>query len=214
MGKIIKIILGFVVIGLILGAGLYFMSGSKSNTGQPLSSQTGATANAGTAKSPGATSDDFLGLLLNISSIELDDSLFTSKSFQSLRDFSTTLSQDTPTGRPNPFAPVGQDAFVDAGSSYSVTTMDPTLVTGTSATFSAVLPPGIVPTDRWFEWGTTNVAPFTNQTPKVQQNLTNGSYTYKVINLTPNTVYYVRAAARVGSTQFFGTVVPFQTANQ
>ena len=212
--KVIKIILGFVVIGAIAGAGLYFLAGSNSKSkAQPLSSQTGATANAGAqGGSTTVNSDDFLGLLLNISSIKLDDSLFTMQSFRSLRDFSTTLTKDVTSGRPNPFAPIGQDASQDISGSYTVTTVQPAQVTATSALLGAVLPQGLVPAERWFEWGTDANGPYPNQTPKVQQNLNNGTYSFALTGLTPNTTYYVRAAARVGSVQFFGTVVPFKTA--
>jgi hypothetical protein len=125
MGKIVKIILGFIVLAAILGAGLYFLAGSKKNTtAEPLSSQTGVTENAGATNSQTVDSDQFLGLLLSISSIALDDSLFMTSSFRSLRDFSTTLTKDTTNGRPNPFAPLGQDAALDTGaSSYTVTTI-------------------------------------------------------------------------------------------
>jgi hypothetical protein len=216
MGKIVKIILGFIVLAAILGAGLYFLAGSKKNTtAEPLSSQTGVTENAGATNSQTVDSDQFLGLLLSISSIALDDSLFMTSSFRSLRDFSTTLTKDTTNGRPNPFAPLGQDAALDTGaSSYTVTTMQPAQITSTTAVLSATLPRGLVPAERWFEWGTEDTEPFQNQTPKVQQNLNTGTYGFTLSNLTPNTVYYVRAAARVGTTQFFGTVVPFQTPRQ
>ena len=118
------------------------------------------------------------------------------------------------TGRPNPFAPIGQDSQGNVQSGYSVTTANPAQVTATTALLGAILPAGVVPAERWFEWGPSETVPLQNQTPKVQQNLTSGTYVYQLSGLTPNTVYYVRAAARIGSTQFFGDVVPFQTASQ
>lgn len=66
-----------------------------------------------TATQPGsapAVTSEFLSLLLNIKSIKLDDSIFKDPAFTVLRDSSIILIQDTPEGRPNPFAPIGSDS--------------------------------------------------------------------------------------------------------
>jgi hypothetical protein len=52
---------------------------------------------------------DFLSLLLNTKNINLDDAIFSSTAFISLRDSSIILTPDGNEGRPNPFAPIGVD---------------------------------------------------------------------------------------------------------
>lgn len=57
-----------------------------------------------------AVAQDFLALLLSVTSIKLDDSIFSDPAFASLRDSSITLVPDGNEGRVNPFAPIGVDA--------------------------------------------------------------------------------------------------------
>ena len=52
---------------------------------------------------------DFLAILLNVKSINLEDSIFSDPAFLSLRDSSIELIPDGTEGRPNPFAPIGFD---------------------------------------------------------------------------------------------------------
>lgn len=52
---------------------------------------------------------EMLALLASMRTIRLDESLFSDPKFQSLQDFSVSLNPE-PKGRPNPFAPLGQDA--------------------------------------------------------------------------------------------------------
>ena len=54
--------------------------------------------------------DAFLGVLLSIKNIKLDDSIFLNTAFLALRDSSIILTPDGNEGRPNPFAPIGSDA--------------------------------------------------------------------------------------------------------
>lgn len=55
------------------------------------------------------TSQNILATLSNLKNITLDDSIFASNSFLSLKDGTVPLLQDGPEGRPNPFAPFGVD---------------------------------------------------------------------------------------------------------
>ncbi len=49
---------------------------------------------------------DLVAILLELRSLELDPAIFSSSSFQALQDFSVELVPE-PTGRRNPFAPIG-----------------------------------------------------------------------------------------------------------
>ena len=55
-----------------------------------------------------SSNSELLLLLINLKSIRLNDSLFQDPSFGRLRDFGKDLVPE-PTGRENPFSPVGSD---------------------------------------------------------------------------------------------------------
>lgn len=55
-------------------------------------------------------SQQFVSLLQSIKTISLDPSIIQSKAFQKLVNYGSVLPTDAPAGRPNPFAPVGQDS--------------------------------------------------------------------------------------------------------
>lgn len=55
-------------------------------------------------------SSEILATLSSIKSITLQDKIFTSNAFQSLVDGTVPLVKDGNEGRPNPFAPIGNDA--------------------------------------------------------------------------------------------------------
>ena len=71
----------------------------------PIPSDAGALANKNST-----IAKDFLALLLSVTSIKLDDAIFSDSAFQSLNDSSITLVPDGNEGRINPFAPIGVDA--------------------------------------------------------------------------------------------------------
>ncbi len=54
-------------------------------------------------------SREFVSLLQSIKSITLDTSLIESKAFQTLVNHGTILPENAPSGRPNPFAVIGDD---------------------------------------------------------------------------------------------------------
>ncbi len=58
----------------------------------------------------GAVDNELLSLLINLRSITLDDSLFDDPAFRGLIDFGQQLVPE-PTGRQNPFLPVGSDGI-------------------------------------------------------------------------------------------------------
>lgn len=52
---------------------------------------------------------DIIALVEQLNTVKLDTALFAKDTFQSLRDFSISLRAQA-VGRPNPFAPIGQDS--------------------------------------------------------------------------------------------------------
>jgi len=63
----------------------------------------------------GVISKNLLVVLDRIESIKLDEKFFENAAFLSLQDFSVVLTPE-PTGRPNPFAPIGSGAQTTTGS--------------------------------------------------------------------------------------------------
>ncbi len=59
---------------------------------------------------------DFLSVLLNVTNINIDSSIFTDPAFKKLRDSTIVISQEGNQGRPNPFAPIGVDVIPPAAS--------------------------------------------------------------------------------------------------
>lgn len=87
-------VLGFIVYSIFFSGG--------GNDGTVLTSQSGSVRGGG--------DNELLLLLVNLKSITLDDSIFSDPAFRSLIDFGQELTQE-PTGRQNPFAPVGSDSI-------------------------------------------------------------------------------------------------------
>lgn len=210
MKKILKPVIIFIVIAL-LGFGAYTYISKKKSTeqGTLVSSNVGASSPSNASTESEDVSNHFLDLLLNLKNIKLDTSIFNATTFVALQDFSSPISPDPNPGRPNPFAPVGQDTVTV--SSFSVTTNPVLIMTSTTATLSATLSAGTIAIERYFEWGTTNVTPLSNVTPKVSQNTATGEFTYGLTGLVPNTTYYLRSVAKVGITVIYGPVVSFKT---
>lgn len=210
MSKILKPIIIAVCIAL-LGFGAYAYVSKKKNADQGtlLSSNIGASNPSEMPAGSEDISNHFLDLLLNLKNIKLDTSIFNATTFKALQDFSSPIAPDTNPGRPNPFAPIGQDIVTI--SSFTVNSNPVTIMTSTTATLSATLSSGTIAIERYFEWGTTNVTPLPNLTPKVSQNTATGEFTYGLTGLTPNTTYYMRAVSKVGSTLIYGSVVSFKT---
>jgi len=73
-----------------------------------------------------ALSQSFLSLLLGVQGITLNDSIFKEGSvFYSLSDSSISLIPDGTEGRPNPFAPIGNDPSLFTPSPSSIQVITP-----------------------------------------------------------------------------------------
>ena len=52
-------------------------------------------------------------VLLSLNNIKLDEEIFSSGLFTSLEDFTIALPETGPSGRKNPFAPIGKEERAD-----------------------------------------------------------------------------------------------------
>ncbi len=90
-----KYVVGGIVLAVVVGLG-YYVWQSQSNA--PLLSQASATS---------PSSEQILATLSQLHTIQLDPTLFSDPTFQSLSDFGVTIPSQS-AGRRNPFAPLGQ----------------------------------------------------------------------------------------------------------
>jgi len=92
---------GIIAVVVILGYVLVFKGGGDGGgDGSLLVSE---PVQGGTTVDP-----ELITMLIELRSIELDNSLFSRESFKSLKDFSIEISPQ-PVGRNNPFSPIGSD---------------------------------------------------------------------------------------------------------
>lgn len=91
-----------VLILVVVGGGFYAYTNLSGNAPAP---EDGETVNS---EDEGAGAQ-LVALLDQLQSLQLNDSIFASAQFASLRD-ETTEVLDEPVGRINPFAPIGRDA--------------------------------------------------------------------------------------------------------
>jgi hypothetical protein len=109
-----------VVVVLALAAIAYGVSGmgsSNSNTTGVSKQAVGTSANTNTTTNPATALDgpgkEFVAQLLAIQNIAFNLDLFRDPVFQGMQDFSREI-QPQEAGRPNPFAPLGDDTRVDS----------------------------------------------------------------------------------------------------
>ena len=127
MPKIRNIII-FVVIAILLVLGYLFFTKSSSTPPTLVSSAPVGTSTSSATATSGATANssiaqNFLALLLNVSNIKLDDSIFSDPAFASLHDSTIVLAPDGTQGRPNPFAQFGTDVVTPTNPSSPATSL-------------------------------------------------------------------------------------------
>lgn len=196
------------IIILLSGAYLYFYEGSKSEAADTSSSSLSSSLDSSSTTSLDsqiANETAFLSSLSLIKKIKIDISIFTSKSFNLLKDNDVSLEEVTP-GRPNPFAPVNSDSFSSANS--AVVTNEPSQVTTNGATLNGSMNGSIKAQSVYFEYGLTTA--LGKVTSNAEQSLL-GTFVTNISSLTPKTTYYFRAAARVLGPILYGEVVSFTT---
>lgn len=128
MSKIRNIIIFVVILIIILLIFIYFKSPSNTPSLVTTSPQGTVVPTSGDTTIDPSITSDFLGLLLSVKSIKLDDSIFQDEAFKSLHDSSIELTPDGTEGRPNPFAPFGNDN-VSAPSTTTPSTIPPATTT-------------------------------------------------------------------------------------
>ncbi len=107
--KIKNVIIFLVIATIFILIYVFFIKKAPDTTTLISSSPNSATLNTTTSDNNSSVVKDFLPLLLGIKNIKLDDSIFSDNAFISLHDSSITLTPDGNEGRPNPFAPLGND---------------------------------------------------------------------------------------------------------
>lgn len=112
--KILFIVLAVVIV-LFVG---YAMSDKTPEPG-PLQKQS--------ASGSSDVEQEILQLLMDVQSIRLDSSIFQDPAFATLRDFSREIVQE-PSGRENPFAPVGGAAVAGAVVDFGTSTTTPSSI--------------------------------------------------------------------------------------
>lgn len=133
MIKKVLVIVGIIVLIIVLVT--IFSGKNETQTGSLISS-------SGDVVSPVTGEDEigeeFLVTLLNLRTIQLDETLFSDQKFRSLEDFTITLIPEGNVGRSNPFAPIGTD--VDT-TTAGTTTSSTSFTTPTPNTQTPVPPP-------------------------------------------------------------------------
>ncbi len=114
--------------GVLVGGYLLFVKKPTSAPGLVSSSEV-ATETGDTLKEEDSViAKELLGVLLNVKNIRLNDSIFNEEAFTSLQDSTILLVPDGTEGRPNPFAPIGNDisaAVLNSTPSTPVTITSP-----------------------------------------------------------------------------------------
>lgn len=94
-----NVLIAVLVLILFVGGGAYYVFKDDTGVNPPALSSTSLE---------GSVDQELLLTLLQLKSLKLDSSIFMTDVFQSLIDFSLEIP-DEPTGRTNPFLPVGKD---------------------------------------------------------------------------------------------------------
>lgn len=163
MPKIKNIIIFIVIAIIFVLIYVYFIKGSTPDTASLVSSPGSEVMPSAdtslTTENNSAIAREFLGLLLSVKDIKLNDAIFSDNVFTSLHDSSIILTPDGNEGRINPFAPLGTDA--------TTTTTTTTTTTNTTLPLTCALPKILdTLTD-------TCVTPLTCALPKVLNTTTN-----------------------------------------
>ncbi len=95
--------LSFVKLALFVIAGIGLIGGGSYLSVQHVSAQN-TPKDKTEAKTDEVISKDIISTLEKVENITLDTTIFTSKTFQSLQDYTVDI-EEMPTGRSNPFAP-------------------------------------------------------------------------------------------------------------
>jgi len=146
----IKNIIIFISIGAIIALAYVFLIKSPApEVDNLISTQSSGTPSATTSDSSFSpvVAQDFLILLLSVKNIKLDDAIFSTEGFTSLRDSSIILTPDGNEGRPNPFAPIGSDLVATPISAGVGTSTDASSAPASTPTATPKPPTTYIPMD-------------------------------------------------------------------
>jgi hypothetical protein len=113
-----NLVLVIILVALILGAAWYLQSRDAAEA-------PGEVTRTVNDQTVGAIGADILTALNQLNTLKLDRSLFQSRLFLKLRDFSRPIEPQV-VGRPNPFAPIGDRSRTTTGSGSATSTASST----------------------------------------------------------------------------------------
>lgn len=215
MNKKIKVFaIVVLIIAVIIGIAAFVGRSSTppSTSDSPLSSSA-SKAGGVSFDTTSAPPSEFTGVLSTIKSIVLDTSIFDDPAYLALRDYPITLGSDY-RGRPNPFAPVGNDVGTISGvvtsTEVQFETLQPGKITTTTAELGAQ---GILSTTDQalvvFEYGINDLLGSATSPVTLSKS---GTALLRITGLTPATTYFVRAVLTQGSTTKTGNIMTFTTS--
>ena len=202
----------FIIFG---GFYLYYSNEVKSEKIVPVAYGSSLVSSSDAESSPVASLGDkinsdisFLASLVSLKKINIDTTLFTNKSFNSLVNNSVKLDPVSP-GRQNPFAPMMSGDSSGVGSPLSkVVTDQATQITATSVALNGVVNVVNESANAYFKYGTTKDLGIT--TAVVKQSLV-GTFIKNVSGLNPKTNYFYKACAKISGVEACGEIVSFTT---
>lgn len=216
----LKKIIIVVIILALLGVAYWYFFVNSAPAAKPTSALSSSkTTTSTTSKTPASTTDStnkkvtndtaFLSTLLSISKINVDATIFSSNSFNTLQDNNVPIVNEEITGRSNPFAPLDAVPEVGVVNVSPVTTLPASLITSNSAVVSGEVSSGSKAQLRFFEWGKSEAVLDKRTTPSEESLV--GTFTSTLTGLTPKTKYYFRASIKVGNSNVIGEVMSFTT---
>ncbi len=198
-------ILGFISLGVYS----YFYNDLKSEAASSDSAITSSlgTTSATTNNANSNTAEDtaFLDKLKSLTTIKVDTSLLTDKSFTLLVDNNIKLDP-VPYGRINPFSPT-DNLGVQNNLVPLLKTNPATGITARSVILNGSLE-GTTSNNIYFEYGIDQN--FGKVTPKLTASLI-GNFSSTIILLNPKTTYYYRAVAVINGVLTSGQIMSFNT---
>lgn len=196
------------------GTYLYFSHDLNSKDIVPVAFGSSLASSASTDLAQMNTSGDstissdisFLTTLVSLKNIKIDTSLFSTKSFTTLKDNSVKIEKVV-AGRINPFAPAGLDNVVVEVPLPKVVTDQPTSITDKTVVLNGTINATGV-SNSYFTYGVTDS--LGTITGTVKQSLV-GTFSKNVSGLTPKTNYFYKACAEINKAVSCGEVVSFST---
>jgi hypothetical protein len=191
----------------------YFSSNLDSNNLTPvangsfLSSSLGGIMGVSSGNSEISSDISFLTTLVSLNKINIDTTLFTNKSFTSLKNNEVKI-EPIGAGRINPFAPINDNNINNVSQNSGIITGLPTEITDKTVSLNGVINSLNGVTDMYFQYGTSEALGVVTST--VKQSLV-GTFIKNVSGLTPKTAYFYKACAKVNGATLCGDMVSFNT---